>query len=345
MDAFTGYEKMPDSLRKLGLDLADTKLLDTVDWVVTEKIHGANFSFILEGDVLRYAKRKEFLRWSDDFFGFQLVAERLDNAVMRLFERIRQDHVFHAATIYGELFGGHYPHPDVVPDGRVQAIQTGIHYSPTVEYCAFDIAVEPAPDGAGRYYLDYAQAQSYFEECGFPHARPLLVGKLNQALFFNPRFDSKVPGWLGLPHIAPNLVEGIVLKPQRNIVVQTSKGEMRPILKIKNKEFAEEQFHESQAWSYQHAGTSASERLLFLVPELRRYVTPQRLQSTVSKIGSLRDAAPERRATILQAFAVDAMDSFWEDNPELVGEFSVEDLAWLQARVQADAELCMRDNA
>ena len=72
---------MPDSLRKLGLDLADTKLLDSVDWVVTEKIHGANFSFSLEGDVLRYAKRKEFLRWTDDFFGFQLVAERLDTAL------------------------------------------------------------------------------------------------------------------------------------------------------------------------------------------------------------------------------------------------------------------------
>ncbi len=342
MNTFASYEKMPDSLRRLGLDLAATKLLDTVDWVVTEKIHGANFSFILEGDVLKYAKRKDFLRWTDDFFGFQLVAERLDTAVMQLFERIRRDHPFYTATIYGELYGGHYPHPEVAADARVQAIQTGIHYSPTIEYCAFDIAIARGADGSNRCYLDYAQAQVYFEECGFPFAQPLLVGKLNRALFFDPRFDSLIPGSLGLPAITPNLVEGIVLKPNRNIVVQTSKGEMRPILKIKNKEFAEEQFHESQAWSYLHTGASASERFLFLVPELRRYITSQRLQSTFSKIGSLITASPQRRAAIQVAFVADAMEAFWEANPELEGEFSPADIVWLTARVAADADLCMR---
>lgn len=341
MTAFTSYEKMPDSIRKLGLSLADTKLLDTVDWVVTEKIHGANFSFSLQGDTLRYAKRKEFLRWTDDFFGFQLVAERLDGAIMRLFERIRRDHPFATAVIYGELYGGHYPHPDVAPDPRVQAIQTGIHYAPTVEYCAYDIAIEPAADAVGRYYLDYAQVVAYCSECGVPFAQPLLIGKLNQALFFDTRFDSKVPAQLGLPAIVPNLVEGIVLKPYRNIVVQASKGELRPILKIKNKEFAEEQFHESQAWSYVHTGASASERLLFLVPEVRRYITPQRLQATCSKIGALAGASDARRREIREALADDALESFWEANAELVGEFTAADLDWLRERVLAEAALCI----
>lgn len=43
--------------------------------------------------------------------------------------------------IYGELFGGEYPHPEVNPVSGVQAIQTGVYYSPRIEYCAFDIAV------------------------------------------------------------------------------------------------------------------------------------------------------------------------------------------------------------
>ncbi len=345
MSEFESYEKMPDSIRKLGLDLHDTQLLEKVDWVVTEKIHGANFSFMLVGDELRYAKRKEFLRWTDDFFGFQLVAERLDGQIMRLFERIRLAHPFHAAVVYGELYGGQYPHPDVPVDTRVQAIQTGIYYAPSVEYCAFDIAIEPTAGGSDRYYLDYADAVRYFTECGVPHARPLLVGKLNQALFFDTRFNSKVPATLGLPDIGANLVEGIVVKPNRNIVVQTSKGCMRPILKIKNKEFAEEQFHESQAWSYVHAGASATERLLFLVPELRRYLTANRLQSTISKIGSLQGADARRIAEVQQAFVADAMESFWEANVELEGEFSHNDIAWLLDRVQAEAELCIRDCA
>ena len=339
MSDFTAYEKMPESLQKLGLDLPATKRLDAATWVVTEKIHGANFSFVLEGDTLKYAKRKALLRWTDDFFAFQIVAERLDAGIMRLFEHIRRDRAFHTAIVYGELYGGLYPHADVAADARVQAIQTGIHYSPTVEFCVFDVAVEVA--GLGRHYLDYADVMRYCAACEVPFARPLLIGTLNQALFFDTRFDSKVPGSLGLPAIVPNLVEGIVVKPLHNMVVQTSKGEMRPIFKIKNKEFAEEQFHEAQAWSYQHAGASASERLLYIVPELRRYVTQQRLQSTFSKIGGLLGATEERRGVIHAAMVEDAMVSFWEANPELEGEFSAGDLDWLRARVVAAAGDCI----
>ncbi len=338
MSGFTAFEKMPESLQKLGLDLVTTKRLDAATWVVTEKIHGANFSFVLQGDTLKYAKRKDLLRWTDDFFGFQLVAERLDAGIMRLFEHIRKDHAFQIATVYGELYGGHYPHGDVPAEARVQAIQTGIHYSPTIEFCVFDIAVEA---DESRKYLDYADVMRYCAACEVPFARPLLIGTLNQALFFDTRFDSKVPAILGLPAIVPNLVEGIVVKPLHNIVVQTAKGELRPIFKIKNKEFAEEQFHEAQAWSYQHAGASASERLLYIVPELRRYVTQQRLQSTFSKIGSLLGATQERRNAIHAALIDDAMQSFWEANPELLGEFEAADLGWLLARLAAAADECI----
>jgi Rnl2 family RNA ligase len=344
MQEFIGYEKMPDSIRKLGLDLQDTRLLDSVEWVVTEKVHGANFSFIFTGDELRYAKRKAYLRWADDFFGFQLAAERLDGAVMRLFERIRRDHPFHTAVVYGELFGGNYPHRDVPADPRVQAIQTGIFYSPTVEYYAFDIAILPTEAEESRYYLDYAQAVAYFEACGIPYARPLFIGKLNEALFFDTRFNSKIPAWLGLPDIGTNLVEGIVVKPYRNIVVNSSKGLLRPIFKIKNKEFSEEQFHEAQNWSYFHTGTSATERLLFLVPELRRYITVQRLQNTISKIGHLTKADAGRFQEIRAAFIADVFESFWEANPELAGDFSEDDLVWLHARVEAEVDRCMKDN-
>jgi hypothetical protein len=147
-----------------------------------------------------------------------------------------------------------------------------------------------------------------------------------------------VPGKLGLPSIVPNLVEGIVVKPLHNILVQSTKGEMRPIFKIKNKEFAEEQFHEAQAWSYLHEGASATERLQFLVPELRRYLTDHRLQSTVSKIGRIDRNDLPRMLEIHQAFVADAMASFWEDNQEIAAEFSEADLAWLTERVAAEAE-------
>ena len=47
------------------------------------------------------------------------------------------EHVF----LYGELYGGQYPHPDVDPVPGLQAVQTGVYYSPHIEFCAFDLRV------------------------------------------------------------------------------------------------------------------------------------------------------------------------------------------------------------
>ncbi|MFN8394707.1 MAG: RNA ligase family protein [Bacteroidia bacterium] len=338
MNPFQGYEKMPDSLTKLGLSPQDMRLLERVEWVVTEKVHGANFSFVFDGERLGYAKRKEMLAWTDDFFAFQLVAERLDAAMMRLFDRIRELHPYDQAVVYGELYGGHYPHPEVPADERVQPIQTGIWYSPTVEFAAFDIAVERQGE---RTYLDFVEVMRLCEASGVPCVKPLHIGKLNDCLFFNTRFDSKVPGSLGLPELKPNLVEGIVVKPATNLMIPGPKTDIRPIFKIKNKEFAEEQFHEAQNWSYQHEGAPASERLMFLVPEVGRYVNANRLQSVISKIGGLSGGGEERKMQVQQALAADALETFWEENVGLREDLSDADLRWLTERVEALAGQCM----
>lgn len=42
--------------------------------------------------------------------------------------------------VYGELFGGCYPHKDVTPSkNKVKRIQKGVWYSPYVRFYAFDI--------------------------------------------------------------------------------------------------------------------------------------------------------------------------------------------------------------
>ena len=74
MSDFYSYEKMPESFSKIGFDLPEIKKAEKAEWVVCEKVHGANFSFILDAEGIGYAKRKETLAWEDDFFGFQLPA-------------------------------------------------------------------------------------------------------------------------------------------------------------------------------------------------------------------------------------------------------------------------------
>lgn len=65
MTQFSSYEKMPSSLKKLELSEKEFSQLEKLLWVVTEKIHGANFSFIYENGQLRLAKRKDYLAWDD----------------------------------------------------------------------------------------------------------------------------------------------------------------------------------------------------------------------------------------------------------------------------------------
>lgn len=44
-------------------------------------------------------------------------------------------------VLYGELFGGHYPHPAVPPEQNVPTVQTGVWYAPGLHWSVFDAVV------------------------------------------------------------------------------------------------------------------------------------------------------------------------------------------------------------
>lgn len=89
MGDFSEYEKMPGNSKKLKLDESDFSKMNKLKWVVTEKIHGANFSFVYENYHLKFVKRRAYLNWTDDFFGFQSVVNKLEDKMLRLFERFK----------------------------------------------------------------------------------------------------------------------------------------------------------------------------------------------------------------------------------------------------------------
>lgn len=110
----------------------------------------------------------------ETFYGFQEVRDRYKKNVFALFEALKHDfpaisHVretlmrlttssnhYYQVSIYGELFGGIYPHPDAKDIGA-QPIQRGVYvflcfgaraesevfslryYCPYIEFYAFDI--------------------------------------------------------------------------------------------------------------------------------------------------------------------------------------------------------------
>ncbi|GEN76032.1 RNA ligase family protein [Chryseobacterium hagamense] len=335
MNEFSGYEKMPSSLKKLGLSENDFSQMEKLKWVVTEKVHGANFSFVYENGNLKFAKRKEYLSWTDDFFGFQLVVNKLEDRILRLFEKLSSEIVAEKYIIYGELFGGKYPHAEVERVKDIHAIQTGVYYAPSIEFCAFDIALETAGP-ASKYYLDYETAMDYFEQFGIFYAKPLFIGKFNEALNFNIRINSAVPKDFGLPELKDNLIEGVVVKPfnQTDHTIFS-----RPIVKLKNPEFDEEdKFHEAEKWSFIPGVSSKTEDLSFIVEELRNYITLNRLKSAVSKTGKPDIDNPHRMSEIKTELLEDAITDFNENNNHLLNDLSENEKYWIRERIHAEID-------
>ena len=373
MNNFSEYEKIPQSFKSLNLDEKAFQELEKVKWVVMEKIHGANFSFIYELNnnqnknknsnnyqqnyQLSFAKRKEVLSWNDDFFAFQLLVNQIEDKILLLFEELNQNiskeiikeinknnnKEFSNNTtifvkkyiIFGELFGGEYPHEAVPKNPKLDAIQTGVYYSNNIGFYAFDIAFE-IENQQERIYLDYEKALYYFEKYGLFCAKPLFIGKLNEALAFNTRINSTIPALLGLPLLENNLIEGVVLKPfhQPNAKII----QFRPIIKIKNKEFDEKIiFHQAKKWSYTPETTllSKSVELSFLVDEIAQYINQNRLNSVLSKIGKLDKNNILRMESIKTEFLRDILADFDEDTNNMFLELQQTQKQWLKDRLNA----------
>jgi len=334
MGGFLSYEKMHTSLKKLNLSEGEYAKIDRFKWVVTEKIHGANFSFVYKAKSLKFAKRKEFLSWKDDFFGFQLVVANMEDRIIELFENLSNDFEGDTFIIYGELFGGAYPHPDVVKNNKVQAIQTGVYYSPAINFSAFDIAF--VRKGV-KHYLDYETSVMLFSKYGIKYAKPLLVSKFREAVSFNIKINSTIPKTLNLPELPDNLIEGVVIKPYDQKPENALSD--RPIIKLKNPDFEEDQkFHKAQKWSFIPNVSSSSVELTYIVMELQNYVTVNRLESAISKIGALDFDNSQRISDIEQEFLQDTLVDFNQINDGFLNELDEEQLKWISDRIKADIQ-------
>ncbi len=83
---YIAYEKIPENINKWNLTELDYRTLKKTDWLVTEKIYGANFGIITDGLEIKFAKRKEFLDSTEDFFGYQLLQDKLVLQARKIFQ-------------------------------------------------------------------------------------------------------------------------------------------------------------------------------------------------------------------------------------------------------------------
>lgn len=141
--------------------------------MVTEKIHGANFVVSVCGDTVKYSKRGGYLRDDEDFFGFRrfLGGEHEGLAVFEGHCRAAHRSLLAIAPpgasvtrLYGELFGGRYPHPAVEGVPGCAAVQTGVWYAPGLHFSVFDVAVQG--EQMPHTYLPFRAAMAACDSAG-----------------------------------------------------------------------------------------------------------------------------------------------------------------------------------
>lgn len=183
-----------------------------LEYVVQEKVHGANLSFITDGQNIISAKRVELINDNEQFFNSQQVQNKYKDKILALFTEVSEQFNAKTLTIFGEIFGGGYPHKDIPKDDNAKLVQRGIYYCPINDFFAFDILLD------NNQYLDVENVSELFEKHGFVYAKTLFKGSLKDCLLFSNDFKTTIPKEYGLPQIDGNICEGVVIRPIKTLI-------------------------------------------------------------------------------------------------------------------------------
>jgi Rnl2 family RNA ligase len=210
-----------------------------------------------------------------------------------------------SVNVFGEMFGGTYPHKDVQPNRKLSLIQKGVCYTPEHEFYGFDIYV--INEEGGRY-LPVDEVNKLFVKHEFFYARTLFKGTLGECLKYPNAFQSKIAEWLGFPAIEDNICEGIVIRP---VVPMYLRNGSRVLIKSKNERFAEKKSVKKRNKLFAES-VPYSETLKALIPEVEAYVTEQRLANVVSHIGEVH--VPKDFGKIMGLFSKDVLEDFLKEH-------------------------------
>ncbi|EAY31860.1 RNA ligase family protein [Microscilla marina] len=327
---FQSYPKIPESFDAFQLSEADYRLFKKTDWVVTEKIHGANFCVLSNGEETQFAKRKAVLDEEENFFGYHSLRNHLTAQVAQVFAELKRQHADTVAVaVYGELFGGAYPHPDVTAVTGVQAIQTGIYYCPEVRFWVFDLV---RITDTSSYFVDFDNMRETCDTVGLPYVPALLVGTFSEVQNYAIEFESTIAGLLGLPALpTPNLAEGVVIKPATSLLMDTAKGWVRPVIKKKIEKFGEDiRYQQAKKWAGKAGESTVLGELMQAVHQL---VNKNRLQNVCSKIGIVNLADAAQKEQVRADMEADVWEAFWEQYSDRYFQITSEEQAQVNAEV------------
>mgnify|MGYP001225681555 FL=1 len=298
---FRKYNSIENSYQLDFINAINEQGFQNQEYIVQEKVHGANICFITDGNQIVSAKRTELILDDEKFFNSNSIQKRYESNILQLFKLVskRVPNV-EQVTVFGELFGGVYPHAEVAKVSSAILVQKGIYYSPDNDFYAFDILVNH------DQYLDTETINELFETTGFLYAKTLFCGSLDDCLKYPNNFQSTIPKEFGLPELKQNICEGVVIRPAKPCFF---KNGSRVLIKNKNERWKENNNFLNKGFlkASLNQQETLSDDAQLLCEEITKFISENRLNNVVSKIGSV---SRNDFGRLLGLFCKDALDDF-----------------------------------
>lgn len=277
---FEKYPSIENSYREKYINnwLVKFPELEMEEFIITEKIHGANFQIFITPDDFRFGKRNSFIKEDEKFFGYEPVMEKYTEMIMEMQFYLKENN-YDSMRMFGELFGSN--------------IQKGVDYGEKKKFKVFDIYIEDR-------LLSQKDAVDLINDLGYgSYYVPIItvVEGIKKALEFDAEFDTL------LSDKEDNICEGVVIKPYRK--AYTFDGLAPFHLKVKNKKFLE------RASKSNKPKVAMSDKFKEVQDIYADHLTDNRLQGIFSKYGEINE--PKQMGEYIEYMLEDAKEDFLKD--------------------------------
>lgn len=271
---FKKFSSLENTYRTNLIEKVVEEGIPTGDWIVTEKVDGANFSFWCDGEQVKVTSRNQFV--DGTFYGCQEVIDEIAPKILAFCSDYDTQIV-----IYGELYG----------DG----IQKRVNYGKK-SFVAFDVHCANSDTPVDKEF-----AIDLCERIGISFAPVLFRGNFEDCLAVNNTFKSLLtPEGYG----DENIAEGVVIEPVNPAWFRNGS---RVYFKNKSEKFSEKKEKTKVDVAQELSLSEASQSVLH---NLASYVTESRVVSVISKIGKVGTKDFQR---ILGLTVQDAIEEYEKD--------------------------------
>jgi len=309
----------------------------SIEYICFNKIDGSNFQCSIDelGNFV-VGSRSNLIGRDENFQGHRRVMKNLEvkEKLTKMKSIISNDFSItqpYILTVFGELCGGMYRHPEVEKVKGAVKIQGRVDYHPDNMWVPFDIYIrEPGEDNKTKFILDQDDVVKYCKMVELPYEIEMFRGTLDECLNFPLNFTDKTGNILwGLPIIEENISEGVVIKPNKAIWI----GNERVIFKNKTDKFKERKAPKTQKALKVEEPLNELEKKYFDIAS--EYITESRIMSVISKINIL-DIDDKMFGMIFGMFIKDIWKDFDKEYADEIKEIEdkteVEDFKFSKVR-------------